>query len=458
MNEFYAEKSKNLPVKGKKDVVVIGGGMAGVAAAISAARKGLSVLIVEEMGFFGGMATGGWVMPMMSFHNNNGDLVISGIGGEIIDNLMKAGATLGHCKDTIGVAFSLTPYHTEYLKFILDSLFVGLDVEILFHTRFSDCICEDDKIKGIIIEDNFERCIYFADFFIDTTGDALLAYKAGIRIQEGDELDGLHQPMTLLFKVDRVNRDEIIKYMKDNPQDFHNTTKFDLLESTDVLSVSGFFSIWKNGNFKIKRDRFLFFSTVFNDEFLVNTTRISGLNPLIAKDLTSAEIEGRKQVIEVFEYMKKKLPGFKDSRLTGIAPRIGIREGRRIVGKYVLQAEDVINSRVFEDAVCLAGFPVDIHSPVSSEVYHCEIKNGSAYSIPLRSLMTSEKINYITAGRSISATFEAMGSTRLIPVCIATGQAAGTAVSIAHKSGKNLSSIDISELQSVLKNDNVILP
>ena len=205
------------------------------------------------------------------------------------------------------------------------------------------------------------------------------------------------------------------------------------------------------------RDTVLCFETSNDGEYVVNMTRISMKSAVDAFDLTEAEILGRKQVHETFHFLKKYIPGFENCKLAYSGPNIGIRESRKINGAYKLTVDDLTNNVMFPDAVAMGGYPIDVHSPDGNNTVHKFLKPGSWYSIPYRSLVTNEIDNLIVAGRCISATQEACSSTRLTPIVMALGQAAGTAAAQSVATGEKANALNTDVLRAQLKKDGAFL-
>lgn len=234
-------------------------------------------------------------------------------------------------------------------------------------------------------------------------------------------------------------------------------TPFSELAELPLSGVLGFFKHWKEADLPINRDQVLFFTGPNDDEVLVNTTRVQGLNGTNVEDLTEAETLGRKQVMMVADFMQQNLPGFERASISQVGAQIGVRESRRIDGQYALQAEDVVGGRRFEDVIARSGYPIDIHDPSNKSVTAAWVQGDGAYDIPYRCLLSKKITNLLTAGRCISTTHEALATTRLTPSCMATGQAAGTAAGLAVEYGVSPQHINVQELQNRLRAANVVL-
>lgn len=309
----------------------------------------------------------------------------------------------------------------------------------------------ENKIESVQITTKSGPYQIFAKQFIDTTGDADLAYLSGAPFLQGREGDKLTQPMTMKFRMCGVDLAKVKQYMLEHPDEFYKKTPFDELEDLQLSGVMGFFKHWQEADLPINRDQVLFFTGPGHDEVLVNTTRIQELDGTNVEDLTEAEVLGRKQVRMVSDFMIRCLPGFENAKLTSVGAQIGVRESRRIDGQYALQIEDVISGRPFDDCIARSGYPIDIHDPTGKGVTAAWVKGDGAYDIPYRCLIPKVVENLLVAGRCISTTHEALATTRLTPSCMATGQAAGTAAGIACRRNITPLNMDVSELQEQLR-------
>lgn len=436
------------------DVVVVGGGVSGTVAAIAASRNGSKTLLIEQYGFAGGSLTNMGVGPMMTFHAGKKQ-VIKGIAQEIVDNLVKLSGSPGHIVDTTGFVSTLTPFDVEIMKYVLQEMLIDSGVEILFHSFLSGAERDGSKIKSINIVNKSGEIKIKSKVYIDSTGDADLAVRCGIDYLLGRHEDNLTQPMTMNVRIGNVDIKKIKEYMINNPDEFKMIDKEKVMNAKR-LSVNGFYSILnkarKSGEISFERDMVLFFETNTPGEVIVNMTRIQKLNGTNIEDLSQAEIIGRNQAIELFNFMRKRIPGFENCRLISTGPQIGVRETRKIAGEYVLTAEDLVSSRPFDDCIAKGGYPVDIHSPVGEDVVYMHLKGGSDYDIPYRCLYGKKIDNLLVSGRCISSTHEANAAIRVSPIAMATGQAAGTAASIAAKNNTPTSDVDIKALKEILIN------
>ena len=439
------------------DVVVVGAGPAGIHAALAAGRGGAKTVLVERYGFAGGMSTAALVYPWMTFHTTEGKQVIKGTAQEMVDRLTALNASPGHVRDTCGFVHTITPFHPEVYKVLAVDMLKEAGVRLLFHSFVDAVSVKDNHINAVTLTTKSGRIELRGRIFIDTSGDADLAYLSGAPFLQGREGDHLTQPMTMKFRMRGVDLAKVKKYIIEHPDEFYRKTPFDELPNLYLSAVQGFYKHWKEADLPIKRDQVLFFSGPEADEVLVNMTRIQGLDGTNVEDLTLAEELGRKQVLMVADFMTKSLPGFEAASISQVGAQIGIRESRRIEGQYKLTMEDVVEGKKFEDVIARSGYPIDVHAPSGNNVDVSWIEGDGAYDIPYRCLLPQTIDNLIVGGRCISTSHEALGTTRLSPSCMATGQAAGTAASLAVKHNVTPQNVSINELQELLRQNGALL-
>ncbi len=415
----------------KYDVIVLGGGFSGVAAAIAAAEGGAKVLLVEKANCLGGAATNCLVQPYMTYSTKiNGEIVdlSCGIFKRINDELKKLNAEFTELSESR----AYSRFYEEFLKIVLNRMVLGSGVEILFHSYLVDAEEKNGSVKSITVAGKSGLLKFEADYFIDASGDADLAAKAGYSYRLGREEDGLCQPMTLCFRLANV---DIEKY-KDLPRGF----------------INGIYRQFQNeGKIKNIREDVLIFDNPINGILHFNSTRVVKHNPTDVFDLTRAEINAREQVLELYSFMKKNIPGFEKSELIMTASEIGVRESRMIDGEYILTGEDLKACTRFEDAIALGNYDIDIHNPEGSGTSHYYFKEGEYYTIPYRSLIPKGAKNLLVAGRCISADHYAQASIRIMPIVCCIGEAAGNAAAIAKADKCGVNEIDIKKLRETLE-------
>ena len=464
------ELQREIPVVAEVDVLVAGGGSAGWHAAVSAARAGAKTLLVERYGSLGGTVTNAMVQPFMSYHDPVGNAVVGGIWQEMVDKLTSLGTTPGSLESSTGKPPwgkkpTLTPFDPEAVRFVAQELVLTSGAELLLHTMVVDTIVENSQLRGLIVENKSGRQAILAKCVVDATGDADVAALAGAPFVMGRESDGLSMPMSLYIKMGGVDYSEVAKYLEANPEEFRwwaypkvAPDASDEFEKNPV-TVSGFLSLVKeardSGELYLGRETVNILPCPLKGEAVLNCTRVGLLDPTNAKDLTTAEVEARRQAMSVVAFAKRRLPGFKNSKLVSIASTIGVRESRRIIGEHILSLEEIIEGAEVGDSIARSAYNADIHNPQDDKSTWYQIKDS--YGIPYRSLVPLEIDNLLVAGRCISATHEAAASTRMTPNVAATGEAAGLAAAMSVESGIVARSIDTDELRARLTAAGAIL-
>jgi hypothetical protein len=441
------------------DVLVVGGGNAGCAAALAAARHGARTMLVERYGFLGGTATASMVGPWMTFHSGS-KRIVGGIAQEIVERLQRKGASPGHLPDSSDYVATITPFDPEIHKALLFEMMQEAGVKLLLHAYFLRALASDGNVVGATFATVAGERSYRARYTIDATADAYVAASAGVQTQQGDER-GRVQPASLMFRLSHVDLAKTATYVRMHPDQMRTSLKAHERKAPALTAVAGLYDLWHDAleheEVDIPREVVSFFITPYADEVTVNMTRVTNIDPLDPDDLTRAEVEARMQVMQLVEFFRKRVPGFENARLAATGTQIGIRESRRIVGEYTLTRDDVLQARHFDDAVARSAYPIDIHNPSGSGTVTHRLAEGESYEIPYRCLVPERVDGLLVAGRCISTTHEALASTRLTPTVMTLGQAAGTAAALAKDSGKRLRDIDTRQLRAELVNDGVVL-
>jgi hypothetical protein len=406
----------------KYDLAVIGGGFAGVAAALAAARAGAKVLIVEKSNCLGGAAVNCLVNPFMPYWTEmDGKRVdlSAGIFKEIHDRLEHHNA------------MSKESFLEEELKYILNEMVAEANIDLLFHAYIFKVEKCDEHIASIVVATKSGEMHVEANYFIDATGDAQLAYLANCPTVLGRESDHLCQPMTLCFRVGNVDVEKF----------YASREKLKIAHAQSLAA----------GELINPRENILVFKTPIHNVLHFNTTRVVRKNPTSPEEVTEAEVLARRQVYEIYEFMKKHADGLENSFLMMTAAEIGVRESRMIVGDYVLTEQDCRNCVKFDDGIAACNYDIDIHNPEGTGTSHYYFPAGEYYTIPYRSLIPKSAENLLVAGRCISSDHGAQASYRIMPVVCCIGEAAGSAVGLAVKQNCTVREIDVKELQNELK-------
>jgi hypothetical protein len=443
-------------------VVVVGGGMSGVCAATAAARNGLSVLLVERDGSLGGTMTNGLVGPMMTFHSPTAQ-VVGGLAQEIVDRLVALGGSPGHITDTSRYVETITPFDAEAMKLVCQRIVLEAGGTILYNTVMVAVLRDGSVVRGIEVVNKGGISELYGDILIDCTGDADLAYDAGVPCDFGRPSDGGVQPVSLMFKVSHVDAAALRAHLAAHAESLlvPEGGLADYL-SQPLNKTAGFQKEFQeaiaNGELFIEREHILFFNTLFEDEVIVNTSRLTDVNPLDPWQLSVAEGAAREQVVALFDFMRSHIPGFAQARLATVGQRVGVRESRRILGEYTLTEDDIYRERTFEDGVARCAFPVDLHAVRPGESEYGDYQyQGETYEIPYRCLVPMGAEQLLVAGRSISTTHGAQASIRTSPTVMALGQAAGTAAALALRTENSPRQVDGAELRVLLRRQGALI-
>jgi hypothetical protein len=436
------EDARETEVRGEYDVLVMGGGPAGIAASIAASRSGARTLLVERYGFLGGMATAGMVGSFCGFFTTGPQKkrIVGGIASLLLGRLKDRDGVSERSTSKVDPRIASLRYNPEVLKVVAEEAAAEGGVELLFHTFMVEVVWEikGSRLSGVIVENKSGRSAFLGKVIIDATGDGDVAFRAHVPYEVGDE-KGRSQAMTTMFRVINVDLDAL-RLMQF--QDIHKK-----LEEARQTEKFGF-----------RRVDGVITPALPSGIVSANISSIPDLNGADATDLTRAEIEGRRQVWEYLRAFRNVLPGFEHAEISSIAPQVGIRETRRIQGEYLLREEEVLEGKKFGDAIALGAWPVEIHDPETRRIQWKFLeKEDDYYTIPLRCLIPRHIDNLLIAGRCISATHVAQASTRVIAQALAMGEAAGIIASQSVDSKTIPREISPGDIQEELKRHSAIL-
>ncbi len=447
LSKTVSEPARELAVRKETDVLVIGGGPSGIMAALAAAEDGLNVILVESRSFVGGNMTIG--LPILGFLGQKGNQIIKGLPQQLIDRLKAVQASSEHRPCPLHM--SLTLVEQEAVKTVALQMLVERNVDVLFYTFCAGVVMEGDELKGVIIESKAGREAILAKIVIDCSGDADVAYRAGVPCEYGNEEGGV-QPPTLMFCLGGVDTEKLRTSVAEEPRtyltDFIPAEYFGQNNQFVLVGMRNLVKKAQDAGLTLTTERTILITGLRKGEVWVNMTRVNGVNGTDPGSLTFGEIEGRKQIHDIQKYLIDYVPGFENAYFLKTAPFLGIRETRRIKGLYTMTREDIMACRHFDDAVAVASYPLDIHHPKGGG---CTLEwCGDCYDIPYRSLVPTNVKNLLVAGRCISATHEAMSAIRVMAPCMAMGEAAGRAAKLAVRQGLQPTTIDVKQLQQEL--------
>jgi hypothetical protein len=445
------------------DVIVCGGGTAGISAAIASARVGARTLVVERDGFLGGTATYGY--PFLGFFSGDGTKVVGGVPQQLVDRMVDLGGSVGHVRGgtwkkgdgTADYEFSLTPYDPECLKFAAQEMILESGGELMVQSVLCDVQRDGPAITSIDVMTPEGKKTVAAKIWVDTTGDALLTWLAGFPTEMGGR--GHMQNVSHVMRVGNVDVDRMVQALEEEGvikglRDWHiRLVEGPLLEgNTGFVHLAGHALLWED------RPPLTFTGVRWRkEEISFNITRTTNINPTNAADITRAEISERKNVMAVMNGMRERIPGFEKAYLVSSSVRVGIREGRRIRGLYTLTEDEVIERSEFPDGIARGAYPIDIHDPKGGKTQFTFIKEGGSYAVPYRCLIPQHSENLLVAGRCVSTTGKALGSVRLMACCLALGQAAGTAAAMASRASNRPFDLPPDQLRMQLGKDGAIL-
>ncbi len=451
-----SEPGRDIEVISEVDVAVVGGGCAGLGAALAAARNGAKVALIERLGFLGGCVTATHMDVFWLFRAGD-QKAVEGIGMETLWRLKGMGALQG---EPGGRAY----VDVEKFKLLADRMTKEAGIELWLHSWGVTPVMEGTAVRGVVTESKSGRKAILAKTVVDVSGDADIAARAGAPTVMGRESDGLVQPVSNSFRLSGVDVRAIRKYGDEHPEDRY----FDSYVAKARAA----------GDLTIQRRRIMYHG--FNEDTGeltgINVTRVQRVDPTNVRDLTQAEVTLREQVFQVKDFLRKYVPGFEKVEVAAISTQLAPRESRRVIGGYVLKEDDLKKGARFPDVVAVAPCFVDLHDPVGDAtfwIYPGNVKpdketkvslhaytimaDATTYDIPYRTLVPNDIENLLVAGRCISAEHIIVGSVRYLPISFATGQAAGTAAALAARQNKTPRDVDVALLQKTLSDQGAYL-
>jgi hypothetical protein len=431
------EPARQIPLYGEYEVVVLGGGPAGIAAAVAAARAGRRTLLVERYGFLGGMGTAAGVTNFCGLHANVfGEMhrVVQGIASDLLDRIDRLGGL--NAPHLILGKILAQAYDTAAYKIAADDLLAAHKVDILFHALGAGVVMGDGKrIDALVVETRAGRQAVLADIFIDCSGDGDLAAWAGAPFEVGDNKGHMLYP-SMMFRLNGIDPEKAGEAWRTIPA---------LMEEAEA-----------KGTHKFPRKGAIVRPQRAGIEWRVNFTQLKredggAINGLEPDDLTRGEIDGRRQALQAFEFLRT-VPGFEKSYIVDLPPQLGIRETRRIIGGYLLSGEDVLGCASFDDSIGVNGWPMEVHVAGDVIFKFPPIPQSRGFNeLPYRMLLPAGIDNLLVAGRCASMTHDGQSAARVSGACFAMGEAAGTAAALALSGNKIPRDIALEKLQQALR-------
>ena len=472
-----------MEIYGEYDVVVVGGGTSGIAAAICAARAGANTILIERLGTLGGQmnVSGPPGFAYAYMFNPRCEQIIGGIMEETHNRLLKEGHALPHTTPDFRVGYSFSLVDPDYWGLLVFEMMTENNVNLLLHSLAVDVLKEGNAIKGIVVENASGRQAVLGKVIVDCTGEGHVSAKAGAPYEQvpKEELE----PHTVSFAVDGVNWDKVLQYVKENAEyefnamthPYLNWTQEQIVERirkvkniTEITNFMGYYSLrdkalaageWHPysgvGFFIMPRDKGVF------QALFQHASQVGNVDPTNARDLTYCEIECRKQIVMALKFINKYMPGFENAYLTRMCSEVRIRESRRIMGDYILRKADVAEARKFKDVIGKSSFSSGAKHVATNETIAYEgivyPKDGGSYDIPYRCLVPQVIENLLVGGKAISTDRDSYA--RFLQETMVTGQAAGVAAAICARKGITPRQLeaDVTELQDILLKQGAIL-
>jgi len=426
---------KEIPVQAHADVVVAGGGPSGFAAAVCAARRGLSVVLIERYGFLGGMATAGAVGTVCGLYLHHPDRIehiIEGFAQEVADALVARGGAFG---PFIRDGFTALLYNPWHVKRLADEwVSTEENITLMLHSRMADVVMEGDSISALVVASPEGLFAVTGEVFVDATGDAVVALAGGAETAKGDENGSVMTP-TMMFFCQGM---DIVAYQQEGMAVLNERIKTALDEGTYPLTVGQGLVIptFRPGEAMVK------ISSLSHEGRALDGSRVS--------DISRAELLGREGAEVAMEFLRNEVPGFAAAFLSDTATQVGIRETRRVVGEYVLTKDDVLEGRRFDDDVCLSSWPLEMWDEGALEPRLVFLEDGRYYGIPYRCMLPKGVSNLLVTGRAVSTDHDALASSRVMGPCMAEGQAAAVAADFAVRNKIPLIDVDTKALRAEL--------
>ncbi len=470
------EAARIVPILEETDVVIAGGGMSGYSAAIAAAQTGARTMLVERLGFLGGLLTACLAEFVMWENDENGRQIVAGIWQETKQRLIDLGACPGTMrydgpmygpKIKVPPSASITPFNQEVFKQVAADQVLAARVRLLLHTSVVGVVREGERVRGVIAENMSGRFAILGKVTVDATGDADLCHAVGAPCQKGRESDGRMMGVSQHMHVHGVQAPPLWDYVQAHPDDVPRWARLVPVAGNCIgpeydmirFACHGFqFSMQAakaRGELYFTGGEMGIWPQVGPGAVEVNVTRVH-IDPTEVTGLTTAEVETRRQAVSIMAFLRRHIPGFQNAHISHLATEVQCRETRRIVGDFIMGATAVLESRRFADAVALASYPMEVHNPETGQ-REWQVPSRS-YQIPYRIFHPRGVENLIVgSARSLSATHEVGAALRIAPIPLATGQAAGVAAALAARRAITPALLDPAELREALRSQGAVL-
>lgn len=448
----------------KADVAVIGAGPGGISAAVAAARQGAHVILVERQGYLGGnLGSGLPFLAMLDMHQRRN---IGGLAQKLIDELQELNGTAGHkyCPFHLSTT-TLNPFYTRIICFEWAKKY---GIELLMQCELSGVKVVDNCLKSVTVTGKGQAIEIEAGVFIDGTGDGDVAFMAGAEYEKGQEKTGVLQPPSLLFNLGGVDTDRFCDYIEAHPEELpyslglthiqpgYNANFFRRNPGHIFFGLNSLIQkLRKEGKCPIDRDTVIYIKLPIPGEVMVNTIRILNFDGSNVHDLSRGEMEAHLQILPLVKMFRDYVPGFENCYLTSINPTIGVRESRRIMGIKKVTKENVLAGYIPDDSIAIYSYFIDIHSGDGAKTFTKTV--DEPYGVPYGCTVPKKIDGLMTTGRCISVDAVAFGTTRIMPLCMAVGEGAGTGAALAVQQGIQPRDVDPAEVRKLLLENDAIL-
>ncbi len=446
------------------DVAVLGGGPGGMAAAAAAARQGAKVVLVERLGYLGGQMASG--LPFLAFLDMHKRQVVGGLAQKFVDDLIALDGTAGHRYCPFHL--SSTTVNPFYSRIICFQWAKDYGIDLLMHCEVSGTKVEEERLTAVTVTGKGHEVEIQAKVFIDATGDGDVAYMAGAEYEKGQEDSGVLQPASLMFNLGGVDFDKFCDFIAAHPEELpYNMGLTHVREGYDADFFRGnpghiFFGLnhmveklRKEGKCPIKRDTVIYIRLPMPGHVAVNTIRVQNFDGSDVHDLSRGEQEAHLQILPLIKMLQENVPGFEACYMTSINAVIGVRESRRVMGIRKLTGQDCIDGKVPEDTIALYSYFIDIHNGAGEGTYTKTIEEP--YGVPYGCMISKNIDGLMMAGRCVSVDAVAFGSTRIMTLCMAMGEAAGIGAALSVQKAVSPKEVAPQEVREILRANGGIL-